>query len=220
MGFPRSLQHHYVRHRFTLLFAVLLLSIAGHGLVGILLPIANPLDWLLGIALVAVVFSARHERLRWLLGGLAMGSVVARVTQGLLDHPAPSVISQSLMGLVCVLAGGVAGRRALAPGPVDAEHICAALDVYLLAGLAFGVVYCLLEALLPGSFSYGSADSLTLPRAIYFSFVSQATLGFGDIVPLLEHSEGLVIAQGIGGQMYLAVLVARLVSLYSAQGKS
>ena len=220
MGFAQSLQRHYTQHRFTLLFAALLLSIAGHGLIGILLPVANPLDWLLGIILVAVVFSVRDQRLRWLLGCLAVGSVVARVIQGLLDHPAPPLVSQSLVGLVCVLAAGVAARRALASGPVDAEHICAALDVYLLAGMAFGVVYCLLEALLPGSFSYGSADSLTLPRAIYFSFVSQATLGFGDIVPLLEHSEGLVIAQGIGGQMYLAVLVARLVSLYSAQGKS
>ena len=37
------------------------------------MPIANPLDWLLGIGLVAVVFSARRGRLRWLLGGLTVG---------------------------------------------------------------------------------------------------------------------------------------------------
>ena len=51
------------------------------------------------------------------------------------------------------------------------------------------------------------------------SFVIQATIGFGDIVPIREHAQGVVVAQGIGGQMYLAVLVARLVSLYSAQEK-
>jgi hypothetical protein len=60
-------------------------------------------------------------------------------------------------------------------------------------------------------------DGLPPSRAIYFSFVVQATLGFGDIVPVAQHAQGLVVAQGIGGQMYLAVLVARLVSLYSAR---
>ena len=58
---------------------------------------------------------------------------------------------------------------------------------------------------------------LTPQRAIYFSFVTQATLGYGDIAPLGEQVQGLAVAQGVGGQMYLVVLVARLVSLYSAQ---
>jgi hypothetical protein len=87
-------------------------------------------------------------------------------------------------------------------------------------GIAFGVAYWMLETALPGSFSSVAADGLTPPRAIYFSFVTQTTLGFGEITPLSEPAQGLVIAQGIGGQMYLAVLVARLVSLYSAQEKA
>ena len=43
-----------------------------------------------------------------------------------------------------------------------------------------------------------------------------STLGFGDIVPLTGVAQGLVSVEAVGGQMYLAVLVARLVSLYSA----
>jgi hypothetical protein len=43
-------------------------------------------------------------------------------------------------------------------------------------------------------------------------------MGFGDVVPIGEQAQGLVVAQGVGGQLYLVVLVARLVSLYSAQG--
>jgi voltage-gated potassium channel len=220
MGFTDALADHYVQHRFTALFSVLLLTIAGHGFIGSLLPIENPLDWLLGISLVAVVFSARRGGLRWVLGGLAAGSIAARLTQGLLDHPPPAFLSQALLTLTCLLAAGVAVHRALGSGRVNAEHICAALDAYLLAGLAFGFGYCLMEALLPGSFASASGLGLTPPRAIYFSFVTQATLGFGDIVPIREHAQGVVIAQGVGGQMYLAVLVARLVSLYSAQDRS
>ena len=57
------------------------------------------------------------------------------------------------------------------------------------------------------------------PQAICFSFVTQATLVFGDIVPRHEHAQGIVVARGIGGQMYRVVLVAQRVSHYSAQEK-
>jgi len=219
MGFAHSLARHYAQHRFTVLFAVLLLAIAGHGLMANLLPIANPLEWLLGIALVAVVFSAQRGRVRWALGGLAAVAVVARLTHGMLGHPAPLVLGQVLVALTCLTAAWVAVRRALTSGPVNVEHISAALDAYLLAGLAFGMGYWLMETTLPGSFSTASPEGLTPARAIYFSFVTQATVGYGDIVPVAENAQGLVVAQGLGGQMYLAVLVARLVSLYSTHEK-
>jgi hypothetical protein len=196
---------------------VLLLTIAGHGFASILLPAANPLEWLLGICLVTVVCSARRGAVRWLLAGLVVSCIAARLTQELLEHPAPLFATQVLLAITCLLAAGVAMRRALGFGRVNVEHICAALDVYLLTGIAFGVGYWLMETALPGSVSSASAELLTPARAIYFSFVIQATLGFGDIVPIAEHAQGVVIVQAVGGQMYLAVLVARLVSLYSAQ---
>ena len=217
MGLARSLARRYVEHRFTVLFAVLLLAIAAHAPIGKLLPVANPLDWLLGLSLAAVMLSAWRGRLRWIFGGLGVGFILARLVDPLLDHPAPLFASQTALGLACLLAAGAAVRRALASGPVDAEHISAALDAYLLVGLAFGAGYWLLEAAMPGSFSLGAGGALTPPRAIYFSFVTQTTLGYGDIAPIGEDAQGVVIVQGIGGQMYLAVLVARLVSLYSAE---
>ena len=50
-------------------------------------------------------------------------------------------------------------------------------------------------------------------RFVYFSFVTLATLGYGDIVPLTATARGLAVIEAIGGQLYIAVLVARLVSL-------
>lgn len=214
MELARSLAARYDRHRFTVLFVALILAIAGHGFLGSLLAISNPFEWLLGASLLGVVFSARG-RLRWILSGLALGAAAGRLAQGLDQEPL--FVSESLVAFMCLLAAGVAVRRALASGPVDVEHISAALAAYLLAGIAFGVLYFLMETALPGSFSSSSAVALTPPRAIYFSFVTQATVGFGDIVPQSEQAQGVVVAQGVGGQMYLAVLVARLVSLYSAQ---
>jgi hypothetical protein len=202
--------------RFTILFAVLMLTISGHALVGSLLPIANPLEWLLGLSLVAVVLSVRRGRLRWILYAITVGLIGARLAQPMMDHSAPTFLVQSLFALACLLTAAVALRRAFEAGPVDGERIFAALDAYLLVGIVFGVGYWMLETALPGSFSSG--EPLTAPRAIYFSFVTQTTLGYGDIAPISEHAQGVVVAQGMGGQMYLAVLIARLVSLHAAQG--
>ena len=213
----RSLARSYAERRFTVLFAVLLVAISGHAFVGGLIRVANPLDWLLGLSLVAVVLSVRRGPLRFALWAVALGFIGARLVQPLLEHRAPDTISQALFALACLLTAGVAVRRALSSGPVDREHIFAALDAYLLVGIAFGVGYWLLELAEPGSFGTGDGGPLTTPRALYFSFVVQATIGFGDVVPIGEHAQGIVVAQGVGGQMYLAVLVARLVSLYSAQ---
>jgi len=67
--------------------------------------------------------------------------------------------------------------------------------------------------MLPGTFTVTGPFSQT--SAIYFSFVTLATLGYGDIAPRGDIARGLAIIEGIGGQLFLAVLVARLVSLYS-----
>jgi hypothetical protein len=91
----------------------------------------------------------------------------------------------------------------------------AALSAYLLAGHIFGVCYWQVEQLRAGSFSVGGtpvlAGALDLPTCIYFSYVTLATLGYGDIAPLTPTARGLAVTEAIIGQLYLAVLVARLV---------
>jgi voltage-gated potassium channel Kch len=60
----------------------------------------------------------------------------------------------------------------------------------------------------------GTVNGFSTADGIYFSFVTLATLGYGDFVPKTEVARGLVILEAIAGQLYLAVMVARLVSLY------
>jgi hypothetical protein len=79
-----------------------------------------------------------------------------------------------------VLATVSTVRHALRPGAVDRERIFAALDAYLMAGVVFGVCYWVLEQSWPDSFGAPSTADLSLGRAIYFSFVALATLGYGD----------------------------------------
>lgn len=56
-----------------------------------------------------------------------------------------------------------------------------------------------------------SPDNLALGSAIYFSFVTLATLGYGDIVPVAEATRGLAVVEAVGGQLHLAVPVASLI---------
>ena len=98
---------------------------------------------------------------------------------------------------------------------MDAEHLYAALSAYLLAGIFFGISYWVLEQIAPRTFT--TTGDFSRVSAIYFSFVTLATLGYGDIVPRSDVARGLAILEGVGGQLFLAVLVARLVSLYSKQ---
>lgn len=93
------------------------------------------------------------------------------------------------------------------------------LDAYLLAGVIFGFCYWLLDQAWPASFGPALASLLGLSQAIYFSFVTIATLGYGDIVPVSDLARGIAILEAVSGQLYLVVLVARLVSLYARQAE-
>ena len=54
---------------------------------------------------------------------------------------------------------------------------------------------------------------MSVTTAIYFSFVTLASLGYGDVLPVSDPARGLAVLQVVSGQLYLAVLVARLVGM-------
>jgi hypothetical protein len=130
-----------------------------------------------------------------------------------LKQPTLSATILAIWTIVGLLAAAAALRFAMSATKIDAEHLYASLSAYLLAGIYFGLLYWVLEQMIPGIFTSPTHFSQT--SAIYFSFVTLATLGYGDIVPRGDIARGIAIIEGIGGQLFLAVLVARLVSLYS-----
>ncbi len=103
---------------------------------------------------------------------------------------------------------------------VTLELILGAVNVYLMAGIGFAFAYGLIEHLQPGSFT-GLEQQLNaavdvLPF-LYFSFVTLTTLGYGDITPLTSFATTASYLEAIFGQLYLAIMVARLVGLYIAK---
>jgi hypothetical protein len=102
---------------------------------------------------------------------------------------------------------------ALHRGRVDAERIAAAVSAYLLIGLIWRDLYLLIHYLIPGSFNHAT---LNATQMLYFSYITLSTLGYGDILPVSGPAQALAFTEAIVGQLYLAILVARLVGLHIA----
>ena len=102
--------------------------------------------------------------------------------------------------------------RVLTKGPINLRRIEGAIAAYLLLGLAWAYAYKLVEYLSPGSFTGNIIESGGFSSWTYFSLVTLATLGYGDINPVHPLARSLATAETITGQLYLAILIARLVS--------
>jgi ion channel len=107
---------------------------------------------------------------------------------------------------------------------ITLDLIYGSICVYLLIGVAWAHVYAVLENISPGSFNFPlhyfqAHPSLSESEAhasllFYFSYVTLATLGYGDITPVTHPAQSIAVLEAITGQFYLAILVARLVGIY------
>ena len=213
----RPLARAYLSRRYALLFYTLLLTMVAAPLVAAFELKGGFIELFLAANLVAAVMPVSTVRSRRALLTVLAVIGVARFLLEWSRHSALSAVSLGLWTLMGLVAAAYALRFAFQARAVDTEHLYASLSAYLLAGIFFGSFYWVLEQIVPGTFQITGA--FTRMSAIYFSFVTLATLGYGDIVPHSEIARGLAIVEGVGGQLFLAVLVARLVSLY-ARGKT
>lgn len=207
----------YRHRRFAWLFFSLLLTLGVAPVFESLAAAHEPLKFLLAISLVAAIASAAHERWFQIMLALGIAFFITRGIQTVTGTEALLRLSQVLWIFAALFATATTARHAFRSGPVDAERVFAALDAYLRAGLIWGVCYWLIDQIWPASFGAASENPLPLAHAVYFSFVTIATLGYGDIVPMNDLARGLAILEAVSGQLYLTVLVARLVSLYARQ---
>ena len=203
----------WLRRRYAILFYTLLLTMVAVPLLAAFEVSGALIELLLAASLLAAVMPGGTARSRGALLTVTALVWLARPLTAWLDHPAISAMTLGLWTLIGLFAAARALRFAMSATQVDAEHLYAALGAYLLAGIFFGLFYWVLEQIGPGTFV--TTGQFSRMSALYFSFVTLATLGYGDIVPRSDVARGLAIVEGIGGQLFLAVMVARLVSLYA-----
>jgi hypothetical protein len=98
-------------------------------------------------------------------------------------------------------------------GPVNAYRLQGAIAVYLLFGVGWAHAYHLTGLLHPGSFNVPSGELASVLDWVYFSYVTLTTVGYGDITPVRPIARTLAMGEALTGQLYLAVLIARLVAM-------
>lgn len=102
---------------------------------------------------------------------------------------------------------------------VNSEVLCAAISTYLLLALLWGAAYALVARLDPGSFVGVAPANQPLHGfdSVYFSIITLTTIGYGDISPASGPARMLAMLEAVTGTMYMAVMVARLVAVYSSE---
>jgi hypothetical protein len=158
----------------------------------------------------AMTVHPRHG-LRYLVLILAALAVLIRMASKLFPGTAIQV-SEAVFEVTAIgFFAALVLKQFLISGRTAPHRIVAAVVVYLLVGIIWSRFYEITGLLIPGAFHMGDS-SATLTSYTYFSFVTLATIGYGDIYPVHPVARNLAVLEAITGQMYIAVLIARLVS--------
>jgi Ion channel len=135
-------------------------------------------------------------------------------------HPHIYLVA-SLWLTLSLTFGFVVARAVLAKGRVTVHRIIGAVLLYMLIALLFDSLYLFIGAAVPGAFDNLAFEDT--PRlgadVIYFSFTTLTSVGYGDMFPIHPIARSVCNLESICGQLFPAILIARLVSLHVEQSK-
>jgi len=115
-------------------------------------------------------------------------------------------------GLLLLLTVALLLRQILLLPTVTIQSIYGAVSAYLIIGLMFAAFYSAVDYLQGGFFTAGQPANLSTFQ--YFSFTTLTTLGYGDFTPVQDGARAVAMIEAMSGQIFLATLVARLVSSF------
>ena len=180
------------------------------------------LSVLFTVVLIAAVFAvANRKRSLAIALMLAIPAITARWINLLrpdLVHPAVFLVCALV--LLAFVIGHLLYFILRAP-VVNLEVLSASIAAYLMLGLMWAMAYWLVDQLTPGgAFSFNTRGPRSMKgfTGFYFSFITLTTVGYGDITPVSRAARWLAAMEATTGSLYIAVLIARLVSLYSTSG--
>jgi hypothetical protein len=203
----------------VLLFALVLLL-----LLGPLIPLEQEwfvVELMFDFILLSGVYTVGRTRHHWPFMTLTVITLAVRwgeLISGMsgLDLTALTLTSAWLFYAVWIIVTSLFKRT-----DVTVDTILAAIVTYMLIAVAFAMVFQIIELAAPDSFR-GLPENIVEDRPalsntmLYFSFVCITTMGYGDIVPTSGIAQPFAVLEGVFGQLYLAVMIARLVGLHIA----
>ena len=174
---------------------------------------------ILAVVLLASLYLVANNRKQLFVGVvLAVPTLGLNLSREVLGHSETFYFSMVMSIVFLVYIEIFLLRFFLLKQRVTQDMIFAALCAYIIMGVIFSFIFICIESLVPGSFIISATGEppVDLGKFSYFSFVTLTTLGYGDISPVNDFGRGWVTLEAILGQFYIAVVLARIVGLYTA----
>src|SRR6266704_3017126 len=169
------------------------------------------------VLLAGIVAVADRKRVLVIAIVLAIPAIAGRW----INHFRPDLVPPAVFlvaGLI-LIAFVIANllRFVLRAPSVNTEVLCASISAYLMLGLMWTMAYWLVDQLTPGAFAFNAGPrSMNGFNGFYFSFITLSTVGYGDITPVSRIARWLAAMEAMTGLLYVAILISRLVGLYSS----
>jgi len=181
-----------------------------------------------GLASLALIifgiFAVRPNRhifiIASLLGGVTAASSVTAKLAGIRGHP----FVEGAFTVFYAFTTIAVFVEVIRSKEIGREAVYGIVCVYLLIGVTFGTLYDFLETVRPGSFEMtvplAAGGGIGFRNMLFFSFMTLTTIGYGDIIPVTFQAQSLATIEGVVGVLYVAVLIARIVGIYSYHQKA
>lgn len=174
---------------------------------------------LLGITLLIALRTSRARSFwRRLVLVYLFASTLLALTSALI--PGQTHVGQDttiLAGVLLIVTPLIILRRIAAETAVTNETVFGALCVYLLFGFSFASIFMAIGAFTTPFFGHAGA---TMSDYLFFSFSTLTTVGYGNLVPATSLGQTFAMLEALTGQVYLVIIVARLVSLWAPTRKA
>jgi hypothetical protein len=165
--------------------------------------------------LLVTMLTAQAPRLWITLGYALVGASALVVAWAAFTQTLAGFLgATSSLGVWLLLATPVVIVRDIIKTRLVSVHtVMAAMCLYLLIGIIFALLYDTVGAVTPGGY-FGSPQLGTITNFLFFSFTTLTTVGYGNLVPATPVGQSLAMVEAVSGQIFLIVVVARLVSLW------
>jgi hypothetical protein len=174
-------------------------------------------------ALLLAIFNVHHRKSVKIAVSILAIPAVLFTWISIFNHSELIIVAVSLSNtlLMAVCTGSILCDVVLR-AQVTLETLKGVISAYFLVAFIFAYIYLLIEAATPGSILIQNQvlNPFENPHhffslMLYYSFTTLLTIGYGDIVAMKDVSQTACVIEGLIGQFYIAILVARLVAVYS-----
>lgn len=205
--------------RFLFLFVSLLLYLAFEPFLGHWIKVRVLVYAFLSLVLIAGVYAASERKRHVCISAfLAVASIGSLWTAYFSRDQVALFLGEAFALVFFCYTATIVLVHLFREDEITADVIIGSICVYLLLGIIWALGYSLLETWVPESFRLPEgAQPLTGRVFLYYSFITLSTVGYGDITPLSAPARSLAFLEAVTGQIYLAVLIGRLVGIHIAQ---